>query len=1397
MGESDLVQQKIDRAIQDGESTLDLSEMGIESLPLAICKLVTVRELDLSRNRLTKLPDGISNLASLQLLDLHKNQLKRLPESIGSLSTLQSMLIYDNHLDCLPEISGLTSLERLDLDKNRLRDLPSGIGMLGNLRILSAADNCLSSLPPSIGGLKNLSFLNLVNNALEELPESMYRLLALQSLYLHGNDLLNIPRNLLGSAPYQVFPAELGRCRPADVLDGFFNKLAPEADQLEQEARGQLLNQEPDYERVCELFVQIVQLDRGRAHRLKKEFGFLFDFELLPDSVRLAPLTITTRLEWRRRVWKLLSNDNNIRIRSQSEYEYKVHDPAPQVVDDPGGDFHVDEDSTVHPVDYEHPVENDRSHDLKNDKSVQPGITPASTVINEVARRPEEKGEQLEQAVLELFRTFFLIDSDDSRLLLTKLRQQKRGTQFGRDIDISFQSVLPWNHQVHCHVECKHIKGSVKLSHVTEKVATYDADQSDIHHWILISPFASPSNDLNRILDVWQLQRRHSFTVQVWSPDNKVEEFFGLDPAVFNSIYSASDQKENPRFWTKERRESVFERWREKLAPPLRLSSSLDKYLRNPLYLCLSHENHGMLNRLFGSFAEMYAKSEAGVPLNDQSLEQYVRDWMNIPEPEVLFVLGEFGDGKSSFTYILSRKLCDEFIQNSDDGWVPFRFALRDYFNAGSSREFLERRLGEIGVAIGEWNHLRHSKRVLVVLDGFDEISRQLDPATVTANIRALKNCLDEFVGCKVIVTSRTHFFESRRDKQRLLRWLGSPLVYQLAPLTRYAVNAQLRLSVGAAGEQILHALGDMHDPIGLAAKPMYLQMLKDTLDELPEDLDEIALYDAYIARTLSRKVEYLEQNQGYLDLPNELGDKLKLILEDIALALQQSSLEHVSLSQWAEDEGRQWAHLLWEMSQGHGDGDRQRVEDDAMARVGVRSLLTRVDTPEMEQKWTVDFCHRSVREFFVARRLVRALGEDVSLARSLFGELQLGHEILNFVAALLRRSVKVDGKKALLGLLHTAKIGDAPINLGRNALTTLFRMTGELEGTEWKSLLLDGVDLAGADLTGKHFVGSSLRDANLDNVNFEEADFTNCDLTGVRIEETAAVGSVVALGEDQFLASYADGVVRHWDISNARRASDRVVFIGSPHSPILLGTQPTGDVWAHQSNEVIFFDWNSERCLIPVGRFEVRRDCVGLRFDEDGLTTLLEDGDRSSRPVAVDLDRNVVSLMGASSAATVCAKLGRLGFVLNVGGRGLEIVSDTRKEPHENGMILQAQMVTSLTAISIRDGVFMIACGQQNGVLKIWEVTREREGWAAKEVCQSVAHDNHVRSIEFLSPHRVVTGGVDRSVVIFEFDTNYSVRSITRLERTLRCKGMKFDGVKGLHEYELLANIVGKVESS
>ncbi|MGD9994472.1 MAG: leucine-rich repeat domain-containing protein [Salinivirgaceae bacterium] len=130
---------------------LDLSNKGIEELPLEIGEITTLKTLNLSFNSLKELPSTICNLINLEKLYLTRNSISRLPIGIGNLSKLKHLDISYNPLGKIPREFGLfCNLETLDASFCELKTLPVELTNLFNLKEMNLEDNTLEFPPQKV-----------------------------------------------------------------------------------------------------------------------------------------------------------------------------------------------------------------------------------------------------------------------------------------------------------------------------------------------------------------------------------------------------------------------------------------------------------------------------------------------------------------------------------------------------------------------------------------------------------------------------------------------------------------------------------------------------------------------------------------------------------------------------------------------------------------------------------------------------------------------------------------------------------------------------------------------------------------------------------------------------------------------------------------------------------------------------------------------------------------------------------------------------------------------------------------------------------------------------------------------------------------------------------------------
>jgi hypothetical protein len=617
-----------------------------------------------------------------------------------------------------------------------------------------------------------------------------------------------------------------------------------------------------------------------------------------------------------------------------------------------------------------------------------------------------------------------------------------------------------------------------------------------------------------------------------------------------------------------------------------------------------------------------------------------------------------------------------------------------------------------------------------------------------------------------------------------------------LAPINRRTAENYLKeYAKEIKEEEKLNKLKDCHDPIGLASKPLFLDMVKNTLHNLPdEDLDELVLYEIYTQHSLEYKIENLENETLYTP-KDMIIENMKEILETVAMELYKGDRAYVYLSEVHDT--RTLTRRLWEMSSPDAD-----TYEDENARIAVRSLLKRVETENEEGKqWPVDFCHRSMREFFVARAVCRMLAQKkIEEITQFLKNCYLSYEILWFASKIMINSGN-DYTGDLLTLIRKTKdrrqikrygVG----HLGCNAVSLLYKYLGYLPGEDWSGLALDGVDLAGADLSGKNFSGTSLQYANLDNINFTDADFSFCDFEGVRLEEAAPIQALTVSSNENIYAFYNNGIIREW--MNPRTYISYSIAPGSGQiiDKSLLIVHSDNNVTLVQDQEILFFDKEKNQ-LQKKAAIKIKPRIKIARISDENIL-LSEDATLQDLLLMVDLKKQAVIKSTDIGSFVICDHFDDRAFVGYNKDRGLKIVdlSSQRKKD----VILprtKNEDIICMTTIQCKNtpSLYRIALGKKDGSVQILEL--DLEEWSVSQLCQYQLHKKTVNDIVFVDERRVLSGGFDKKLLLVKLDMNGKPQAKTKeFKIDLQCKGMKVDGVQPEEKRELLEKLIEKAQT-
>ena len=804
----------------------------------------------------------------------------------------------------------------------------------------------------------------------------------------------------------------------------------------------------------------------------------------------------------------------------------------------------------------EEKTQEDVSEDTQNKINELKNGTPIKTTRKK--KSPQEIGDDLERAVLTLIKEFFDIsDEEESERVLRELGRQKSGFQFGFDIDFKYRDES--GSECFCKIECKD-KKDIKMGDVTGKLEQALIDGQEFHHWILISPTGKVSNDIKSRLPVWEEQNRWYpiQKVQIWTEANFVDQLFSLVPEIYTYYYPNGTL--NPSL---EQRFEIAKEWKQKLTPAIPLPLAWKIYLREHQKL-LTHSERGEQNKsgskiinkqIINDYEELYSRrikikclDESRTPLGI-SAEKYIVDWAYNDSIGTMFVLGDFGDGKTFLTYSVARQLTEDFVKSTSNGIIPIRLTLKDLSEQINAETFLINRLANFSATIGEYGDIKEKFKLLIILDGFDEMSTGMDSATITKNIQRLWKCFNYFKGLKLLISSRSTLF--KKYKRDLISRINQHEIIYIAPIEpQEKINF---LEEYAKTHNVLnnfYKLRDTNDLLGLASKPIFLDMMKIfMLKGSIKEADNLSIYSHYVDIILERKkdIQYDRDNDNETVDFEHTAIGVEKLMEDFALISFEKAQKGISgitfddlKEALSEYQANPVAELLWRKLVNPSLEDNEEAEE----RVINRSLLK-----ETESGYT--HCHRSMQEYFVAKGICRWLKETPKKVADYLSEVGLTFETVNFAGQILKSFSEIDSiqiKQRLVSMIERTRNESADnksiARLGSVAINLYFNAWHELPEIEnWCDLVLNNANLPTADFSNKALNRTLFRYANLDNVDFTNAVLSECDLTGVKFEETQDICAMSVITEDKsyLYAIYSDGKLRKWDIYSVQNKYDEL----------------------------------------------------------------------------------------------------------------------------------------------------------------------------------------------------------------------------------------------------------------
>jgi hypothetical protein len=376
------------------------------------------------------------------------------------------------------------------------------------------------------------------------------------------------------------------------------------------------------------------------------------------------------------------------------------------------------------------------------------------------------------------------------------------------------------------------------------------------------------------------------------------------------------------------------------------------------------------------------------------SLDKYVDDWLKERGKTHISLLGKFGSGKTWFCRHYGFRQLKSYLDDPVNERLPILITLRDIATTINPQQMISEvllkhyKLPFAGGAFEAFQELNQRGKLLLILDGFDEMARQVDRETVVDSFWLLSQLVDE--PGKVILTSRTEYFRWARESEDI--WSGRgvrrhpsilfPPKFEAVHLESFN-NDQIREAVVrrldlADGSVVAEKILGVSNLAEMARKPVMVELLLAALSEVnPDVLNSPAQVYRYATNRLL--LRNIESKRTFI----AIADKLHFLCE---LAWEMFTSGRLQI-RFSEIPDRIKAYF----------GKRIKNEEELhMWECDLRNQTVL----HRDAAGNYEFAHKSIMEHFVALKIY----EDLKTGKTL--DMRINDEIALFVSEFATESI-------------------------------------------------------------------------------------------------------------------------------------------------------------------------------------------------------------------------------------------------------------------------------------------------------------------------------------------------------------------------------------------------------
>lgn len=374
-------------------------------------------------------------------------------------------------------------------------------------------------------------------------------------------------------------------------------------------------------------------------------------------------------------------------------------------------------------------------------------------------------------------------------------------------------------------------------------------------------------------------------------------------------------------------------------------------------------------------------------------LVEYVDNWLKTTYAHELILLGDFGTGKTWFCRYYAARLARLYLDNPDENRIPVLISLREYTTALKIEQLITSTLVDgynimLPGGFRTFMHLNKWGRLLLIFDGFDEMSQHIKYSLAQRNYQELTRTATD--SGKTLLTSRPLFFEGEQHFESVLKSSDNQPRFETLSLWEFSdqqIQELLCKQIPEKWEKSWMRISQFSRLKDLASRPVMTHIIAETLPDIddPDQIDSAELYQIYLSKWIEEACRF------ELDHVENVKEDVLTIVRDLACELFDNQVtKTISLS------------TLREQTQGREDADQFEL---ILRRLFVHDKQTRNYT----------FPHVSFIEYFVADATIKDLREGQGL---LLLKVSPTSGVLGFLADMLRDEPDLQ-QKLLIVLLE------------------------------------------------------------------------------------------------------------------------------------------------------------------------------------------------------------------------------------------------------------------------------------------------------------------------------------------------------------------------------------------